>query len=57
MIYIVKKCAECPFFAPKEDKLGTCGVSTPRFRLVDRDEERPFFCLLRKEQAIVRENS
>jgi hypothetical protein len=57
MLYVVKKCVECPFFAPKDEKLGTCGASIPRFRLVDKDEDRPSFCVLRREQVIVREFS
>jgi len=55
MIFIVKKCAECPFFAPKDAISGTCSVSTPHHRPLALGDERPSFCLLRREQVIVRE--
>jgi len=54
MIIIVKQCLDCPFFASKDEKLGICSVSTPRHRLVAKDADRPSFCLLRREQVIVR---
>jgi len=54
MIFIVTKCADCPFMAVVNGE-RTCNIATPRQRPITEDEDRPFWCKMRKEQIIVRD--
>lgn len=54
MIIIVRKCKDCPFLSELPD-VSRCNISTPPRRPLHELDERPSFCPLRREQAIVRE--
>ncbi len=54
MIFVVTKCADCPFMAVVNGE-RTCNIATPRQRPITEDEDRPFWCKMRKEQIIVRD--
>ncbi|WP_045215369.1 hypothetical protein [Desulfonatronovibrio magnus] len=55
MIFVVKKCADCPFCNTLESNEMQCNVSTPGKRdIPDQGRAKPSFCPLRREQAIVR---
>ena len=54
MIFVIKRCDQCPF-ANKEEGPMACSVATPKNRPLHEYPERPTWCKLRKEQIIVRE--
>lgn len=51
---VATKCEECPFLSTVDGQRG-CNVAIPRQRPIADDEERPFWCKMRKEQIIVRD--
>ena len=55
MIIVVRKCSDCPFCSQGEP--ARCNLSTPKHRPLDPAQDRPSWCPLRREQAIVREAS
>ncbi|WP_028575143.1 hypothetical protein [Desulfonatronovibrio hydrogenovorans] len=55
MIFVVKKCLDCPFCNTLENRDMQCNVSTPPKRAIPAETKlTPSFCPLRREQAIVR---
>ncbi len=55
MIYSIHQCQQCPFLRPVNETEGKCSVATPRDRGMILGEGRPKWCLLIREQVIVRE--
>jgi hypothetical protein len=55
MIIVVRTCSDCPFCSQGEP--ARCNLSTPKHRPLDPAQDRPSWCPLRREQAIVREAS
>lgn len=51
---VVTACEECPFMSVLEGRRA-CNVATPSQRPIPEEDERPFWCKLRKEQIIVRD--
>jgi hypothetical protein len=54
MIIIATVCKECPFSSIEKGK-RVCNISLPKHRAVETEDDRPFWCRLRKEQVIVRD--
>jgi len=54
MIFVVTKCADCPFLS-MVDGHRACNIAIPHHRPIPDDEERPSWCKMRKEQIIVRD--
>ncbi len=55
MILVVRKCFECPFCNTMESGKMQCNVSIPTKRdIPDGGKDIPYFCPLKREQAIVR---
>ncbi|RQD66825.1 MAG: hypothetical protein D5R98_01465 [Desulfonatronovibrio sp. MSAO_Bac4] len=55
MIFVVKKCVDCPFCNTLENGARQCNISTvPKRDIPDDVQKMPSFCPLKKEQAIVR---
>lgn len=52
--HVVSTCAECPFLS-RIDGCRACNAAIPRYRPMRDEEERPFWCKMRKEQIIVRD--
>jgi hypothetical protein len=50
----VTACDECPFLGVFEGE-RVCNVGPPPRRPLPGDEDRPFWCRMRKEQIIVRD--
>lgn len=54
MIFVVTKCADCPFLSMVNGQ-RVCNIAIPYQRPISEDEVRPSWCKMRKEQIIVRD--
>lgn len=48
----VNECEDCPFFFQNEKR--RCNIANPKGRPILTDGERPVWCVLRKEVAVIR---
>jgi hypothetical protein len=51
---VVSRCDECPFLSTVEGR-RVCNVGPPAHRPIPDEDDRPFWCRMRKEQIIVRD--